>query len=122
MSLDKKPIFPGMLTVEKVAKIAQDLKKDWDLFNPEELADKIIDLEDQIEQLGSGRKVELIRGEAEHLHFHFVFPVALELETSEYSFAKAIDTIAKKILKTESVEAFYELNEVQQQEILRRCA
>lgn len=122
MSGDKKVLFTGTITAAKVAKLISGLRKDWDRLEQQELAERIVDLQDQMTVLKKNGQVISLEKKAEDIHFDFVFPVSLELKKTPYSFAKEIDKLAKQILKSQSVDPFYQLNSVQQQEILRRCA
>jgi len=111
-----------------VLKGAQDLSKsirrDWDSLAPEELAEKIIDLENRVTLLkGDSPEVAKIVKEARTLHFRFVFPVALELEMSGKSmppsFAKTVYSAAKQVFDTNSLHAFKQFSPVQQAEVIR---
>lgn len=105
--------------------LSKKIQRDWDLFDPEELADKIIELEDRVAQLKeSSPAVEKIKKQAEHLHFRFVFPVALELEANSgkampATFAKTVYNMAKQVFQTHSLHAFQNLSATQKHEVMR---
>ena len=100
------------------------IHKNWDLLAPEQLAEKIVELEDRVVLLkGNDPAVAKIVKEARSFHFRFVFPVALELEMSGKSmppsFARTIYQVAKQVFDRNSTEAFQRLSPVQQQEVVR---
>ncbi|MBX7067545.1 MAG: hypothetical protein K1X28_09985 [Parachlamydiales bacterium] len=104
--------------------LSKNIRKNWDMLAPEELAEKIIDLEDRVTLLkGDSPEVAKVVKEARTLHFRFVYPVALELETSGKSmppsFAKTVYHAAKQVFDTNSVAPFKQLSPVQQQEVIR---
>ena len=102
------------------------IKSDWNLLAPEELAEKIIELENKVTLFNeTSPAIEKIKKQAEHLHFLFVFPVALEMDAAPteksmpVSFARTIYLAANKVFKTNSVQAFNSLNRMQKQEVMR---
>lgn len=105
--------------VEKAQELLESIKRDWDVLVPEELADKIVDFEAKVAALPEGEAiVKKLKKEAAHLHFQFVFPISLELENKEFSFAHMVRKLGKEIFDSQSLSPFQELNEVQQQEVL----
>lgn len=107
--------------------LSKNIRKNWDMLAPEELAEQIIDLEDRVTHLkGDSPEVAKVVKEARTLHFRFVYPVALELETSGKSmppsFAKTVYHAAKQVFDTNSVAPFKQLSSVQQQEVIRIAA
>lgn len=113
--------MPFVMTAKKTHQLIVDLKKNWGNLAPEELAEQIIDLE------GLAKSTPSLRKEVEHLHFKFVFPIALELETAPVesslpiSFARQIYKTANEMLKKNSSKPFQELDKTQQREILRQA-
>lgn len=95
---------PVKLTADKVNRLANEIKKDWDSLAPEDLAERIIDLEDRAPE---SRVVQ-------NLHFKFVFPIAIDMG----SFINGVNKVAKEVLKT-GVAGFNQLNARQQQEVMR---
>jgi hypothetical protein len=111
--------------------LCKQIKSDWNLLDTEELAEKIIDLENKVTVLEKGSPldpaVEKIKKQAEHFHFRFVHPLAMEMElVSEKAmpvpFAQTVYRAAKQILKTNSLRAFNDLDRMQKREILRYAA
>lgn len=105
--------------------LSKKIQSDWNNLTPSELAEKIIDLEGKVALLeGSTPAIEKIKKQAEHLHFQFVFPVALELSNAPeaempFSFARSINCVAKEILQTQSLEPLKELSDRQIDEIMK---
>lgn len=104
--------------------LAKYIRTNWDLLAPEELAEKIVDLEDRVSCLkGTSPAIAKIAKEARSLHFRFVFPVALELEMSGKSmppsFARTIYQTAKQVFEMNSLHPFHRLSPVQQQEVVQ---
>ncbi len=109
--------------------LSKRIRRDWNTLNPEELAEKLIDLEERVAHLTeTSPGVDKIKKQAEHLQFQFVFPVALELEPTSSgklmppSFAKTIYQFAKQVFQNQSLEAFQILSATQQREIIRIAA
>lgn len=106
--------------LQQAKNLYKSIRKDWDNLEPEELAEKIVDLEERVSQLKeSSPAVEKIKKQAERLHFQFVFPIVLELEKGSHSFAGTVQGIAQKILKTQSLQPMHELSEGQKREVLQ---
>jgi hypothetical protein len=104
--------------------LSQHIKQNWDMLAPEQLAEKIIELEDRVTLLkGNSPEVAKVEREARKLHFWFVYPVALELETSGKSmppsFAKTVYHAAKQVFDTNSLASFNALSRIQKQEVIR---
>lgn len=102
--------------------LSKHIRGDWNLLEPEELAEKIIALEDKVALIKEmSPEVAKIKKQAEQLHFQFVFPIVLELDPSmPHSFVKEVNQVAKRILKEQSIFPFNEnLNSVQQREVIR---
>lgn len=110
--------------LDDASSLVKKIQRSWDEWTPPELAEQIIELEDRVAQLnGSSPEIEKVKRATEHLHFEFVFPVALELDANPshhlFSFAKEIHRLAKEVFATESLIPFQHLNPVQQYEVLR---
>lgn len=126
MPVVKQPGWRGrqVALLKEARDLSKYIRKNWDLLAPEQLAEKIVELEDRVAVLkGNSPEVAKIVKEARSLHFRFVFPVALELEMSGKSmppsFARTIYQVAKQVFDTNSTEAFKRLSPVQQQEVVR---
>lgn len=100
---------PLFSTTQKI----RDLASHWDDFSPEELAEKIIELEGLAQNSPSMKKA------VEHLHFKFIFPIALEMDFRRMSFAKNVNNIAKEVLQKDSLSPLWQLSAEQQKEIER---
>jgi hypothetical protein len=103
--------------------LAKRIRHDWNFLPPEELAERIIDLENRVAEFKeSSPAVDKIKKQAEHLHFQFVFPVVLELQEPGKSmpptFARTIHQAANQVFKSHSLQPFQQLNSTQQREIL----
>lgn len=114
---------------EETSRLSKELESRWNEFELEELADKIIALEKRVALLNAGVPGrEKMMKQVEHFHFRFVFPVALEFDLSRCdksmprSFAKTIQYMADRVLKTHSATPFNELNDQQKQEVLQLAA
>ncbi len=114
---------------EETSRLSKELESQWDAFDVEELAEKIIALEKRVSLLSANAPgAEKLRKQVEHFHFRFVFPVALEFDLSRCdksmprSFAKTIQYMADRVFKTSSAALFNELNEKQKQEVLQLAA
>ncbi len=108
---------------------AQDLvrfiRKEWDHLSVEELAGKLIDLQDRVSLLSkeSSSAIEKVHKQAEHLYFQFLFPVAAEVEKERvYSLAKNIHDAAHRTLTAGSLAPFQELSVTQRREVIRYTA
>lgn len=104
--------------------LAKRIRRSWNELTPPELAEQIIELEARVVQLkGASLEEEKIRKVAQHLHFQFVFPMALELDADPthglFSFAREVYEVAKQVFKNQSMHLFYRLNSIQQHETLR---
>ncbi len=110
--------------LKEVSALSQHIKKNWDKLAPEELAENIIELQDRVTLLkGNSPEVAKVVREAQKFHFRFVYPVALELDTSGKSmppsFAKTVYQAANKVFTTNSLAPFNALSRVQKQEVIR---
>lgn len=108
------------------SQLSRKIKNDWNVLAPGELAEKIIELENKVSLFEETTpEIEKIKKQAEHLHFMFVFPVALEMDAAPseksmpVSFARRIYQAANQVFKTHSMQAFKGLNRIQKQEVLR---
>lgn len=99
---------------ERVSSLAKEIHKQWDAMDPQTLAEKIINLQDNIEG-ASFPGVQKMKKLADNFHFQFVFPIARDVR----SFAKSIEKVAEQVLKTNSIAPFLRLSPTQQKEILR---
>lgn len=96
----------------------------WDEWTPEEQAEKVIELKDKVAEITEpSAAVDKVKREAEDHHFHFVFPVSMELAkgANPLSFAKTVLSAANEVFKTNSVHAFNAMNGTQQREIMRHA-
>ncbi len=124
-SIDPKTGLRGrqIALLKEAGELAKKIKSDWNLLAPEELAERIIELENKISLFEETTpEIEKVKKQAEHLHFQFVFPIALEVSVSEQSipsFAKAVHQAANQIFKTHSLHAFHVLSRVQKEEVMR---
>lgn len=111
--------------LEDAEQLSQKIRADWNQLDPSEIAEKIVDLEGKVALLeGTSPAIEKVKAAAEHLHFQFVFPVVLELnsaaeENMPFSFARTVHGVANQVLKTQSFEPVKQLNGVQIDEIIR---
>ena len=114
--------------LEEAYGLSESIYKAWQNLFPEQLAERIIELEDRVSLFKEASpEVEKIKREAEHLHFAFVFPLVADLErrfskTPSTSFARRIDQAADRVFRTHSLAAFDQLSNVQKQEVLRIAA
>ncbi|MGB7978707.1 MAG: hypothetical protein WCF19_06070 [Chlamydiales bacterium] len=104
--------------------LSKSIRRDWNLLHPEELAERIIDLEARVASLKEPSPlVDKVKKQLEHFHFRFVFPVALELESPGKAmpptFASETRRVAKQLFQTHSLQPFHQLNSVQQREVIR---
>jgi hypothetical protein len=105
--------------VYEVQELLKAIEREWNELSPEELADKIVDFETRVAQLPENLPAaKKLKKEAARLHFQFVFPITLELENGEFSFAKAIHKLEKEMFDLQSLTPFQELNETQKREVL----
>ena len=111
--------------LEVAGQLIRKIQKNWDMLSPYELAEEIIDLEGKVALIeGTDPKIEKVKRQAERLHFQFVFPVVLELDSSPksgmpYTFARAVHTLAKEIFKKQSIGPLKDLNPAQINEVMR---
>lgn len=107
--------------LKEVKNLARFIQTNWNSLELEDLAEKIIDLENKVSLLPQDGVHQEVDRLARRLHFKFVFPIAAELEVSPkmISFAKTVLEMANRILKSGSVEPFKELNSRQQYEVMR---
>lgn len=115
--------------LKEASDLSRYIKRKWDEMTPEELAEKIIDLEDKVALIKeTSPSIEKVRKQAQHLHFQFVFQVAREMDAAPsesampVSFARMIYNAAHKVFETNSVAAFQGLNGMQQREVMRYAA
>lgn len=112
---------PKQVRLLKDAKeLYKNINRDWNHLEIEDLAAKIIDLQDKVGLLqGESSQVKRVKKAAEDCAFLFVFSVGKELEVGkEPTFASNITEMANHILKTQSLKPFNDLNAVQQKEII----
>lgn len=110
--------------LQQIKNLYKSVQQEWNELSPEDLAEKIIDLEGRVSELtGSSAAIDKIKKQVEHLHFQFVFPIVLELERGKSdeimppSFAKVIDGIAKEVLQKNSLQPLNQLNPAQLGEV-----
>lgn len=112
------------LAVQEAKRQISEIRKMWDHWDTEVLAEKIIELEDGLEGINlNALGAKRVHGVAQRLHFAFVYPVVKELEKSRAkdvmpSFIQEIGRIAKEVLESNSIEPFLSLNAVQKNEVL----
>lgn len=106
--------------------LSKRISREWNLLTPSELAEHIIDLEGKVTQLEKGTSVNTakIKLAAQKLHFQFVFPIVLELKRAPEanmpdSFARTVQSVAKQILQTNSLDPIKRLSSVQIDEMMR---
>lgn len=119
-SLQGRPVT----VLQEATELSQRIRSDWDQLAPEELAEKIIELENKVSRVKEpSAALDKVKKTAEHLHFRFVFPIAMEIETAEKAisanFAKTVYKAAGDVFKTQTLTAFTDLSQVQKREILR---
>ncbi|PIS02380.1 MAG: hypothetical protein COT85_05120 [Chlamydiae bacterium CG10_big_fil_rev_8_21_14_0_10_42_34] len=106
--------------LKSASDLFKKITRQWNSLAPEEQAEQIIDLQGKVALLeGTSPAIEKIKKQVEHLHFQFVFPVALELSQETISFAKEVARIANQVIKTNSSGPFTSLNQMQQKEVMR---
>jgi hypothetical protein len=116
--IEGKPGLGGrkISLLEDVNQLSKKIRGDWNLLAPEELAEKIIELEDKVSLLkGTSPEIAKIKRQTERLHFRFVFPLDADFQI----FTREIQKGANQIFKTHSLAAFHNLNSVQQREVMR---
>lgn len=102
--------------LKEIQGLSKNIKSQWDELAPEELAEKIIDLEDKVALIeGKSSTVEKVKKVAEKHHFNFVF----QLHKQIASFARSVLKDANEMAKTNSMGPFEALNKTQQQEVMR---
>lgn len=118
------------ITPLKEAKaLAKEIHKVWDSLELDKLAAKIVRLEDIVATLDeTSAEAQKVKRVAQHYHFCFVHPGAKEVEeerdgkTMPFSFVQSVREIADRMLQTNSIAPFEELNSMQRHEVMRYAA
>jgi len=96
-------------TASKVNQLIIDLKKNWSNLSYDQIADKLIEVQDL------GTKSPSALKKIQNLHFNHQFPI----ESDRKDFACEIRKLAERILRTDSVDHLSTLDLVQQKEIIQ---
>lgn len=128
--LGSRTIVP-MIDLDDCTRKIEEIDKGWDEFDPEMLAEEIIDLEDRVALFKGEQTDEMqkIQAQVKHLHFQYVFPIVRMLqlegndkvESIEIPFARQVYNLAKEIIETNSVAPFAGLSPMQQWEVSRHA-